>query len=494
MANTVLIIGAGIGGLATAVRLLSKGYNVKIFEKESKVGGKTNQIVHAPFTFDLTASILMNRDIYEEVFHDAGLNPQEYLEFSRIEPTYRCFFPDGDRLDISRDIAELTKTLESIAQQDAVGYLKLFAEVYQRYVIANEHFLRKTFEKPIDFIKPSTVANALKTKSLSTSAKLIAKYIKDPKLRKFLAYQALYVGISPFEGPGTYTFVPVIAQLYGLWHLRGGFYTYIRALEKAIDHLGGEIIPKSAVDEILISDYRAVGIKVHGETVHGDIIISNADFPYTVSSLIKNKAHQGEHTADKLKSMQYTCSAFILYLGLKKQYPELSVHNLYLNENFKENIEQAFRGQIPTEPSFYIYCPSRIDNTMATEGECLSAVVRVPNLTANNITWGQDTISTIRNRILSALKSIPGLADIEDNISFESQLTPKDLKQRFNSYAGAAFGLSPTLTQTNYFRPHLQSDAVNNLYFTGQSVHPGPGASLVLLSSKLVVEKILAKR
>src|SRR5690554_1885517 len=489
MKKTVLIIGAGIGGLATALRLLSKGYKVKVLEKESSIGGKMNQIIHGPYTFDLTASILMNRECYEEVFSDAGLNYRDYMEFIKIDPTYRCFYPDGFQLDIPRDIAELTRTLESISKQDSVGYFKLFSQVYERYVIADEHFLRKSFDNPQDFFSPSSVANALKTKALSTSAQLIAQHVQDKKLRRFLAYKALYVGISPFEGSSTYTFVPAIAQLHGLWHITGGLYSHIRALEKGVLDLGGEIFTDSPVKEILISQQRAVGISTKGEEIPGDIVISSADFPYTASQLIKNKAHQGKYTPAKLEKMQYTCSAFILYLGLNKQYPQLSVHNLYLDEDFKENVQAAFTGQLPPKPSFYFYCPSRIDSSMA-DGESLSAVVRVPNLMAT-INWDEETIRDLRNSIISALKTIPGLENIEGSIAYESYLTPQDLRQRFNSYAGTAFGLSPTLTQANYFRPHVKSDSVENLYFVGQSVHPGPGASLVLLSSKLAVQEIV---
>jgi phytoene desaturase len=160
--------------------------------------------------------------------------------------------------------------------------------------------------------------------------------------------------------------------------------------------------------------------------------------------------------------------------------------------NFKENIESAFTGHLPKHPSFYIYCPTRVDDSMiASDGECISIVVRVPNLFFRNIIWNKDTVKLMRNTTISALKNIRGLGDIEENIVYENYLTPQDLKDSFNSYGGTAFGLSPTLTQTNYFRPHLKSDHVKNLYFVGSSVHPGPGVSIVLLSSKLVVQEIL---
>lgn len=493
MKKSVIIVGSGIGGLSTAVRLLSKGYDVKIVEKEKTLGGRTNQLVHHPFTFDLTASILMNREIYEEVFYDANLDYKNYIEFIKVDPIYRSFYPDGTIYDFPRDLASLIRNMESISTENAVGYMKFLSEVYERYTIVNDHFLQKSFENPSDFFTISSLTNALKTKALSTSHQLITEYIQDEKLQQFLSYQSLYVGISPYEGSSIYTLIPVISQLYGLYHLRGGMYSYIKALEKVIYQLGGVIETNYTADEIIISDGKAIGIKSkEKESVFADIIVSNADFPYTMDTLIKSDAHKGKYTANKLDELKYTCSTFIIYLGLKKKYPQLSVHNLYLNTNFKENIDLAFTGHLPVHPSFYIYCPTRIDESMIqSDGECISIVVRVPNLLFTNITWNEDTVGFMRDKTIAALKNIPGLGDAEENIIYEHYLTPQDLKDSFNSYGGTAFGLSPTLTQTNYFRPHFKSEHVRNLYFVGSSVHPGPGASLVLLSSKLVVQEIL---
>ncbi|MDF2510658.1 MAG: phytoene desaturase [Herbinix sp.] len=493
MKKSVLIIGSGIGGLSTAVRLLSKGYDVKVYEKENTIGGKTNQLVHNPFTFDLTASILMNREIYEEVFYDASLDYKNYIEFIEVDPIYRSFYPDETFYDFTRDLVSLIRNLESISTEAAIGYMKLLAEVYERYTIANDHFLQQSFENPFDFFNISSIINALKTKAFSTPHQLISEYIKDEKLQQFLCYQSLYVGISPYEGPSIYTLVPVVSQLYGLWHLKGGMYSYVKALEKAIYQLGGVIKTNYTVDEIIISGDKAIGIKSKDkDAVFADIVISNADFPYTMDTLLKNDVHKGKYTTSKLDDLKYTCSTFIIYLGLKKRYPQLSVHNLYLNVDFKENIDSAFTGHLPIHPSFYIYCPTRVDDSMiASDGECISIVVRVPNLFFKNITWNEDTVKFMRNKTISALKNIPDLGDIEENIVYENYLTPQDLKNSFNSYGGTAFGLSPTLTQTNYFRPHLKSDSVKNLYFVGSSVHPGPGVSIVLLSSKLVVQEIL---
>lgn len=492
MGKKVIIIGSGVGGLSTAVRLLSNGYSVKVYEKEEQIGGKVNLLQTNDFKFDLTASILMTPQDYKNVFEYANKDYNDYLEFIRINPNYRLFYGDRKNLDFHSDIVKLTNTLESISLKDSIGYFKFLSDIYEKYIIANENFLQKSNEHIRHYLSPTSLLKALKLNTFTTSYDYISKYIENEKLREFLAFQCLYVGISPFNGPNIYTLIPAITHYYGLWHLKGGMYSYIQALEKLIYELGGVIETKTNVEEIVISENKAIGIKTENGIEKGDIIVCNADFPYAVKELIKDSNSKGKYSDEYLDNMKYTCSTFIIYLGLNKKYPNLSVHNIYIGDNFKENIEDPFEGKIPDNPPLYIYCPSKIDETMASNNkECLSIIVRVPNLLFDNIRWDENTINTLRQSIFKKLKSIKGLEDIDENIVFESYLTPKNLHSRFNSYGGAAFGLSPTLTQTNYFRPHIKSDTVDNLYFVGSSVHPGSGVSIVLLSSELVTEEIL---
>ena len=492
MGKKAIIIGAGVGGLGTAVRLLGRGYEVKIYEKEGSVGGKVNIKVAEGFRFDLTASILMMPEIYQEIFSWVGKDYRDYLEFIRVDPIYRAFYPEGSSIDFSSDSVELTKTLEDISKEDAKGYYKFLSEAYEKYLIANAHFLQKKYRKPGDFFNFSTLYNATRLKTLSTTYDFVSKYIRNEKLRRFLCYQALYVGISSFHGPNIYTLIPATTMHYGLWHLKGGMYSYITALQKIILELGGAIVTGTEVEEILISEGRATGVKTSIGTDFSEVVICNADFPYAAKNLIVDSKYKGKYTEKKLINMKYSCSNFIIYLGLKKKYEALLVHNHYLGDDFKENIDAAFVGKLPEKPSFYIYCPSRIDDTMANSGmECLSIVVRVPNLMFNQIKWNKETISALRERVFHALGNMEGFEDIEENILYEDYLTPEDLETRFNSYGGTAYGLSPTLLQTNYFRPPIKSREAENLYFVGSSVHPGAGVSIVLLSSKLAAEEIV---
>lgn len=490
--KSAIIVGAGIGGLAAAAKLSSKGYKVTVYEKDSKIGGKVNYIDTGRFKFDLTASILMTPHIYQEVFDYAGKDYRDYLNFMELNPIYRAFYSDGTCFDLFSNTSNLTRSLENISKEDSVGYYRFLSNVYEKYITAEKYFLNNSFTSPLDFFNFISLQKMLKINTLSSSYNHISKYINSEKLRNLIAFQSLYVGISPFDGPNIYNLVPTISQLYGLWYLEGGMYSYVRALEKLIYEFGGKIIKNTSVTEIIIDNETAIGVKSTLGIDKADIIVCDADFPYAMKNIIKDEKAKGKYTNKKLSEMKYSCSTFIMHLGLKKKYPKLLVHNLYMGKDFKQNIQSAFIGKLPEHPSLYIYCPSRIDDTMAEQGtECINIMVRVPNMLNTSIIWDDSTIDLIRKRIFYELSNIKGLSDIEENIIYESSTTPMDFLERFNSYGGTAFGLSPTLLQTNYFRPHIKSPTTDNLYFVGNSVHPGTGVSIVLLSSKLAVEEIL---
>jgi phytoene desaturase len=488
----VIIIGAGVGGLSTAVKLLSRGYKVVIYEKNNRIGGKVNLIETDKFRFDLTASILMTPKIYKDIFKYVGKDYRKYIKFIELDPLYRAFYYDRTYFDLFRDIGKLTESLEKLSKNDSIGYYNFLSNVYEKYLIADKYFLNNSFIEPLDFFNFTSLQKILKINTFSNAYKHISSYISSEKLRNLIAFQSLYVGISPFDGPNIYNLVPTISQLYGLTHPKGGMYSYIEALEKVILEFNGKIITDTPVEEIIIENGSAIGIKSKLGIDKADIIVCNADFPYAIKELVKNNTAKGKYTDKKIPNMNYSCSTFIMHLGLKKKYPQLLVHNIYIGDNFKENIQSAFVGKLPNIPSLYIYCPSKIDDSMSNEGtECINIMVRVPNLLFNNITWNKETINKMKKRIFHQLSNIDGLSDIQENIIYESVTTPNDMLTKFNSYGGTAFGLSPTILQTNYFRPHIKSPTVDNLYFVGSSVHPGTGISIVLLSSNLVVEEIL---
>ncbi|MSD83979.1 phytoene desaturase [Lactobacillus curvatus] len=490
--KNIIVVGAGIGGLTAAVRLQKLGYNVTIYEKEATPGGKMNQIKSGGFTFDVGPTIVMMPDIYREIFEFCDRNPDDYIPMQKVEPMLDLFFRDEEKLSFTSDLVQLVKTLEKISEEDAQGYLQFLTDIYKRYLIAKNAFLTKSFRGPLDFYNPKSIYAGLKLKTFNDAYSSISKYVKDERLRKSLAFQTLYIGISPYQGPSLYTIIPMIELLYGVHYIKGGMYTVATAVAKLFKELGGEIVYNAPVEELVIENRKTTGIKVNNTVINADAVICNADFPYAMRELIPDEKHRGKYTNKKIDNMAYSCSCFVLYLGLDKKYPTSSVHNIYFADDFKLNVDELFeKGTLPEDPSFYLYRPSLMDADLAPDNqEALYVLVPVPELSKFS-DWSDEMQHQYRDKIIDLIKQRTVFKDIEEHIVFEDCYTPKKFKDNFNAFNGATFGLKPTLSQSNYYRPHNKFKYAENLYFCGSSTHPGAGVPIVMQSAKLAVEELV---
>lgn len=493
--KTISVIGAGVAGLASAIRLQHEGYNVTIFEKEKQPGGKMHRIEKDGFTFDLGPTIVMMPDLYKEVFELAGRNPDDYIPMERVDPMYSAFFGEEkeEKFEVSSDLVTLMKSIEEISNEDAEGFLKYLEDIYSRFNVAKDHFLQRPFRESKDFYNPFMIRQALKLKTFDSASHSINKFIKDKRLRQMLSFQTLYIGISPNDGPSLYSIIPMIELLYGIWFIKGGMYTMALAMERLFLELGGKIEYNEEIQEILIEDGKAKGIQTSNEQVLSDYVICNADFPYAMKNLVKNTKAKGKYTDKKIDQMKYSCSCFILYLGMQKKYEEITdVHSFLFSEDLDKNLEQIFDGDLLDDPSFYLYMGSKLDESMAPEGkDGLYLLVPVSELSTANYEWTEETIAYYRDKVLGSLQKLKGFENIKEEIVSETIMTPKDFEGKFNAYNGATFGLRPTLTQSNHFRPQAKAKQCENLYFTGSSTHPGAGVPIVLLSAKIAVEELI---
>lgn len=488
----IIVIGAGVAGLSAAVRLQKLGYEVTLYEKDRQVGGKMNQIKTAGFTFDLGPTIVMMPEIYREVFEFCGKDPDDYISMKKVDPMLKLYFNKEEPIEFSNDLIELTKTLENISPEDTQGYFAFLADIYQRYTIAKEAFITKSFRGFWDFYNPKSLWAGIRLRTFSDAYTSISKFVKDDRLRKSLAFQTLYIGVSPYQGPSLYTIIPMIELFYGVYFIEGGMYTLATSLARLFEELGGKIVYETSVDEILIDNKIAKGIRTGKEQVMADAIVCGADFPYAMKELIPDERKRGKYTNKKIAKFEYSCSCFLMYLGLDKKYPEEHLHSIYFAEDFKQNVDDLFeRGKLPDDPSFYLYRPSLMDDSLAPEGqEGLYVLVPVPELSKYE-KWTEQTMQAYRQKIIRLLKEKTIFKDIDEHIVSETLITPKDFSERFNAYNGATFGLKPTLKQSNYYRPHNKFSAAENLYFCGSSTHPGAGVPIVMQSAKLAVEELL---
>jgi phytoene desaturase len=308
-----------------------------------------------------------------------------------------------------------------------------------------------------------------------------------------LSFQTLYIGISPHNGPSIYTIIPMIETIYGVWYIKGGMYTMATAMEKLFEELGGKIHLNSNVEEIVIEDKKAKGVVINGEVIEADYVVVNADFPYAMKNLIKNEKDRGKYTNKKIDKMDYSCSVFLMYLGLnKKVSDDIRLHNIVFADDFEKNITDIFKGIDPKDPSIYMYIPTKFDNSLAPRGkEVLYVLAPVPELKTRGHKWTQEEINEYKKIVYDKIKTKKGLENIEELVEVEKIFTPNNFESEFNAMYGATFGLAPTLMQSNYFRPQNKFRYTGNLYFTGSSVHPGAGVPIALTSAKLAADELM---
>lgn len=486
-----LIIGAGVGGLAAGMRLAKAGYQVSIYEKNHQVGGRMNQLIVDGFKFDLGPTIVLMPNTYKELFAETGAPLENYLTAKQLDPAYSIYYDDGSKFEVSSSIPKLINQVEKVSPKEAEGYLNYINDVYHRFNIAREHLIEKRFNSWRDFYNLNNIYHTLRLRTLNSAYSTIKKYIKNEKLRQALAFQTLYIGVSPYSGPSIYGIIAMIEIVYGVWYFEGGMYAVAKAMEKRFKELNGEVKLNQNVEEIIIENHKAVGIKVNGKVVNADLVLNNVDFPYAVKNLIKDEKNRGKYQVEKVNKMKYASSSFILYLGLKKKY-KLDVHALKFANNFLKNIQDLENNIIPEDPSFYMYSPTQIDPSLAPQNkEILYVLVPVPPLTKNVTSWDEKLVNNFKEKILDKLAALPQLKDIKENIEVLKVYSPDQFKNEFNLEFGATFGLKPVLLQSQYFRPQVKPLPVKNLYFVGSSNHPGAGVPIVMIGAKLAVAQIL---
>ena len=405
----------------------------------------------------------------------------------RLDPLYKVSYFDGSFHEFYSEESKMRRSLELIEEGLADKYYEFLQDAIDKYHITEKYFLEEPMLNISEVVKLKSINKRLKIYPFTTCEKYISKYIKNEKLKQYLLFQAMYIGINPYKNSNIYSIIPAISHKYGLYYIEGGFYKYISALVKLVNELGGEIKTNTKVEKILIKNKKVTGVKTDSNTYNSDIVICNADYSYALENLFDNKISEGLYTSKNVSKKKYSYSVFMIYLGLKKKYDNLSVNNIYINKELDKELQQASKGKVPEYPSMYIYYPSAIDNNICRGNKtALNIMVRVPNLSHKNIKWNEDMVRKYRNKIIDEVKKIKGMEDIEDNIEYEDYLTPEDLYNRFNCYEGNAFGLSHKLSQSINLRPHMKSKSIEGLYYIGASTHPGNGVSIIISGTKIL--------
>lgn len=478
----ILIVGAGPGGLTSAMILAHRGFDVTVFEKENTVGGRSAPIRLNGYTFDTGPTFLMMSFILKEMFAEAGKKLEDYLTLKRIEPLYRLKFKDYE-VHPSGDPARMKAQIASLFPGNEGGYEKFIKKETRRF---EKLFpcLQKSYSSPLDYLS-SRFINAIPYFSIfSTMFEKLGDYFSADDLKLAFTFQAKYLGMSPWECPAAFTMVPLIEHKYGIYHVIGGLNAISLAMEKAAVEEGAVIQKAAKVKRILTRDRTAQGVELEsGEVYTGDAVILNADFAYGVTRLFDDGIIR-KYTRKKLDRMNFSCSIFMLYLGVDKVY-DIPHHNIFFADDYRANVDAIFKGKnLCSDTSFYIQNASVIDPTLAPKGKsALYVLVPVAN-NRSGINWEKEKESW-KNHILDLVEQRTELNDIRQHIEAEKVITPRDWEDSYNVFLGATFNLGHNLSQMLYRRPRNRFEELGNLYLTGGGTHPGSGLPTIYESARI---------
>ena len=488
---TAILIGAGLGGIAAAARLARSGYRVTVVEKNPTPGGRCSQIIRDGHRFDIGATLFLMPQIFAETYAALGERMEDYLDLRKIDPTYRLHFNDGSQLALTGDLQAMQTQLEAIEPGSFDGLLRYLVEGSNHYHQSVDHFVGRNFYTLAEFLSPDTLQRALRIKGLVRHFANIGRYFRHPRLKAAFTFQNMYLGLSPYDAPATYSLLQYTELADGVWFPIGGMYRVIESMVEIAQKQGVEFRFNTAVKQIEVDGGRASGLLLEdGSRLQADVVIANADLPYIYECLLPR-----ERETARLEGKKYTCSAIMFYWGCDRVYPQLQHHNIFLSDDYRPSFDRIFRDHLlPDEPSFYIHAPARTDPAAAPTGhDTLLGLVPCGHLDSAVPQDWEAMKARSRAFILQRLEK-EGVVDFDRHLKFEIAYTPHDWERRFHCARGSAFGLSHNFWQVGYFRPHNRHARYKNLYFVGGSTHPGTGLPMVLLSAKLTTERIINGR
>jgi phytoene desaturase len=488
---SAIVIGAGIGGIAAATHLARRGWQVTVVEKNSRPGGRCDHFVRDGHRFDTGPTLFIMPHVFEAEFAALGTPLCELLDLQRVDPSYRLVFDDGSHLTLTSDMKAMCERLEAIEPGSFQGYLRYMTEGHRHYHLAMARLVNRDFRTAFEFFNVGNLPLLFRLKPFVGHYRNMAGYFAAPRLKTAFTFQDVYMGLSPFEAPATFSMMPYTELAHGVWYPRGGMYQVVQALVELARRAGVEFVFDAEVAQIEVNGTRTRGVTLEdGRRLSADTIVANADLPYVYQQLLPK-----DDLAERLSRKRYSCSTISFFWGVDRPYRELGPHTLFLADDYRANFESIIRDlTLPKNPSLYVHAPARLDASMAPAGEdTLIAIVPVGHLDENGAQdWG-DIRDRARQHVFRRLATL-GITDLATHLKFEVSFNPLSWRKRYNLVKGSTHGLCHNLTQLGYLRPRNRHPGYHNLYFVGASTHPGTGMPTALISARLVVERILEEQ
>ena len=488
----VIVIGSGFGGLGAAARIASHpGYEVEIFEKRDKPGGRGYVYEIDGFKFDGGPTVITAPFMFDDIFAQAGRNREDYVQFVPCDPFYRIFDHTGRAFNYNGDAKFILSQIDEWAPEDREGY--------QRFIATTKPIFEKGFVELADqpFLKFGDMLriapDLVKLQSYKTVYQYVASFVKNDFLRRCFSFHPLLVGGNPFDTTSIYAMIHYLEREWGVFFALGGTGAIVNALVNLIQELGGQIHLDTEVEEILVQDRRTTGVRLKDGSVHkADFVISNAEAAYTYLNLIKPEDRRRNTDARYKTWTRYSMSLFVIYFGTKRRYTDsrLAHHNIILSQRYKGLLDDIFHRKVLAKDfSLYLHMPTITDPSLAPEGgEAFYVLSPVPHLGAD-VDWTVQA-RPYRDAIMRFLEE-NYLPDLQANIVAEHVIDPLHFQGTLNSYMGSAFSVEPIFRQSAWFRPHNRSEDIENLILVGAGTHPGAGLPGVLSSSKIAEDLVV---
>lgn len=478
-----LVIGSGFGGLAAACRLLARGYRVKVLEKRDQPGGRAYVYRQDGFVFDGGPTVVTAPFLFEELWALFGQDMADHIDMRPVFPFYRVRFADGRVFDYQGTQEGMEAEIRKFNPADVEGY-RAFVEMSQKiFETGFERLSFVPFGELMDMVR--IVPDMARLQSYRTVYGLVSRYIQDERLRQVFSFHPLLVGGNPFATTSIYTLIAFLERKWGVWFPMGGTGSLVQGLVRLIEGQGGEVLCDHAVQEITVEGGRATGVRLaDGRVIAADLVVSNADAPWTFKNLIRPE-HRPSWPDRRIEKSRYSMSLFVWYFGTRRKYEDVAHHTILLGPRYKGLLDDIFKNKVLAEDfSLYLHRPTATDPSLAPEGcDAFYVLSPVPHLDAG-VDW-EKTRQEYRDRICRFLSHsvMPGL---EAEVVSEHILDPIGFRDELSSEKGAAFSLEPVLTQSAWFRPHNQCDDIKNLFLVGAGTHPGAGMPGVLSSARVL--------
>ena len=481
--SDVLVIGAGFGGIAAALRMRAKGYSVTLVDRLQAIGGRAQVFHKGGFRHDAGPTLITAPFLFDELFELFGEKREDYLEFRPLDPWYRFYFHGGEQFDYCPSIEDTNAEIKRFSAEDVQGYANLLKASKAIFEIGYEKLADKPFTKFWTMI--AQVPSLLRLRSYKTVAQFVNSHIKHPLLRQAFSIHPLLVGGNPFTTTSIYSLIHYLERRWGVFFCMGGTGKLVAELHRLIERAGIHVELGADIEEITIECGNATGARaVDGQVFTADRVICNGDPPTVYSQMLRLSEQRQKRALPEVLT-QYSMGLYVLFFGTSEAYSDMAHHTIWMGSRYKELLADIFDKKILAEDfSLYIHRPTATDPSFAPKGcDSFYVLCPVPNL-LGNIDW-QEKGPELRDRIVAALSNtiMPGL---EATISDDFWMTPEDFKSDYRSMHGAGFSIAPIFSQSAWFRYHNRDPHIPNLYFSSAGAHPGAGMPGVLCSAKVV--------